>query len=189
MKKLIALLLCLVMLAALSACSKEEQPETTADPQPSQQEPTQAQEAHDHVHINYRGIETRFTVEDMTALEGRECDYLYDQNGTTIYIYNEIEFDSLYFTQVQYSFTEAYDRVSCTYTADPELDAAQIEQDTERVLAEYKQILTDTFGEGTESEQHSGTYFNWIDHTDNYIILTRINETTIQVAYYICAEA
>lgn len=189
MKKLIALLLCLVMLAALSACSKEEQSETTTDPQPSQQESTQAQDAHDHVHINYRGIETRFTVEDMTALEGRECDYLYDQNGTTIYIYNEIEFDSLYFTQVQYSFTEAYDRVSCTYTADPELDAAQIEQDTERVLAEYKQILTDTFGEGTESEQHSGTYFNWIDHTNNYIILTRINETTIQVAYYICAEA
>ncbi|MBE6985598.1 MAG: hypothetical protein E7434_08350 [Ruminococcaceae bacterium] len=210
MKQILSLLLCLVMLFALVACSNEKSAEettaapsnapidaeTTAAPESNDDNASEEQpsEEHDHTHINYRGRQTMFTADDLSEIEGREYDFTYEQNGNPIYIYNNVTVDNMSFTQVQFSFSEANVRVSCTYTASKGTEEApvsdeDIQKETDEKLASYKSALTAIYGEGAQGEQHGSTYTSWSDHSGNYIIMTRINETTVQVAYYICATA
>ncbi len=219
MKKILAIVLCLAMLFAFAACSEETPAETTADttaaddhehdttaapenieapdasetPDASEEEPTA--EAHDHTHINYKGREAYFDQNDLAEIEGREWDFVYEQGEYNIYIYNGLTVDEMEFTQAQFTFNGTTARISCTFSTavgneeDP-LSDEEVKTVTESKLAEYKKALTAIYGEGSTGEQHGSSYTSWSDHTGNYIILTRINETTVQVAYYIgAAEA
>lgn len=193
MKKILALILCLALLTALAACGSDETSVTASNegvtPTSETADVSDSSEEHDHTHINYRGRETVFTAEDLVEIEGREWDFTYDQSGSTIYIYNDVTVDELRFSQVQFSFTDSYARVSATYSAEQGATDEQILQDTEEAMQTYLDALTAIYGEGASGEQHGSTYVSWNDHSGNYIILTRINDTTIQVAYYIYATA
>lgn len=182
MKKLLVLLLCCLLLAALAACAEKSDPapsgppDTTSTAAPSES----SDEAHDHNHIGYKGLESvNFTIEDAAAAEGRNPDFTVDQSDTTIYIYNDVTLDELTFTQVQYTFSETGNRISCTYTADSGLDT---------VLESYKSAMTALYGEPSEGGNDYPTY-TWHDHTANFVMLTQLNDTTVQLAFYLCEGA
>ncbi|MGN1307441.1 MAG: hypothetical protein ACI4V3_07210 [Faecousia sp.] len=184
MKKILALLLCLLLLAALAACK-----DSASDTAPSSDASTaseastaadttaQPTEEDDHNHINYKGLEdASYTIDDVAAAEGREPDFSVDQSDTTIYIYNNVTLDALTFTQVQYTFSDTGNRISCTYTADSGLD---------EILEGYKSAMTDLYGTPTEGN-NSNPVYTWRDgHTANYVMLTQLNETTVQLAFYL----
>ena len=183
MKKLIALLLCCAMFVCLlAACTPNTPPvvtpaDATTAP-PATELPTEATEEHEHVHINYKGLETAdYTLEDVAAVEGREPDFTYDvDETTTLYIYNEVDLGDLHFTQVQFSFNDDYNRISCTCGGDEE-QAVTID----RIL----QVMTEQFGEPTVS----GDTYTWNDgHTGNFAALTALNETTVQLVFYFYAS-
>lgn len=186
MKKLLALLLCCVLLVCLlTACiddiSEPDEPEasvaTPADIEteaPATELATEAPEEHDHVHINYKGLETAgYTLDDVIAAEGREPDFSFDVGDATYYAYNDVTLEDMTFTQVQFSFSDTGNRISCTYSGDGDQTA---------VMDGYREALTALFGEPTVS----GSTYSWRDgHTDNYVMMTALNETTVQVAFYI----
>ena len=177
MKKLLALLLCLLLLTALAACkdsaSDAAAPDATAVPDSTVQ-PTE-EDAHNHV--SYKGLtDASYTLDDVAAAEGRTPDFSVDQDDTTIYIYNNVTLDALTFTQVQYTFSDTGNRISCTYTADSGLD---------EILAGYKNAMTALYGTPAEG---SGSYptYTWRDgHTANFVMLTQLNDTTVQLAFYL----
>lgn len=183
MKKLLVLLLCCFLLAALAACAEKTEPSAPSEStQPSASSvPSESNnEAHDHNHIGYKGLESvNFTIDDAAAAEGRTPDFSVEQSGTTIYIYNDVTLDELTFTQVQYTFSETGNRISCTYTADSGLD---------EVLESYKSAMTALYGEPTEGGNDNPTY-TWHDHTANFVMLTQLNDTTVQLAFYLCEGA
>lgn len=192
MKKLIALILCLMMLTALVACADSGETTENTNAQAENNTSSAEGEQHDHNHISYRDRVYVFTPEELAAIEGRDCDFTYEQNDSVIYIYNNIAVDGMDFTQAQFTFAEDHNRISCTYTADKGTDEApraaeELLADTEGQMTAYRAALTAKYGEGVESEQHGSKLISWSDHTGNYIILTRINDTTIQVAFYIYA--
>lgn len=184
MKKRFALLLCCFLLMALAAACGEtapsdpsEEPAVSEAAAPSE---SSAEALQDHNHIGYKGLENAaFTLDDVAVVEGRAPDFSVEQSGTTIYIYNDVTLDELTFTQVQYTFSDTGNRISCTYTADSGL---------ETVLEEYKSAMTDLYGAPAEG---SGTYptYTWRDHTANFVMLTQLNETTVQLAFYLCEGA
>lgn len=197
MKKLLAFVLCLLMLFAMTACVSQKVDDTTtgADEVTDTTENNAAQEDEHagHNHISYRDCATVFTPEQLVQIEGREHDFTYEQNEATIYIYNGITVDTMEFTQAQFSFDEDHNRISCTYTADKGTEdapksAEDIQKETDDRLASYIEVLTQKYGEGVSSTQHGNQLTSWSDHTGNYIIVTRINDTTIQVAFYIYAQ-
>lgn len=189
MKKILALLLCLLLLSALAACKDSasdaapssdaaasdatEATETGAAPDTSAQPTEEA----DHDHINYKGLrDVSYTIDDVSAAEGRDPDFSVDQSDTTIYIYNNVTLDALTFTQVQYTFSATGNRISCTYTADSGLD---------EILEGYKAAMTDLYGTPAEGGS-SYPIYTWRDgHTANYVMLTQLNETTVQLAFYL----
>ncbi len=180
MKKLLVLLLCCVLLAALAACAEKTEPSAPSEPSVSPAPSESGGETHDHNHIGYKGLENAgFTMEDVAAAEGRNYDFSVEQSDTTIYIYNDVKLDDLTFTQVQYTFGETGNRISCTYTADSGLDT---------VLESYKSAMTALYGEPSEGGNAYPTY-TWHDHTANYVMLTQLNDTTVQLAFYICEGA
>lgn len=186
MKKLISLLLCCgLLICLLSACGAgEPASETPTEASATEVTPadiateadaqTDASEEHDHVHINYKGLETAdYTLDDVIAAEGREPDFSFDVDDQTFYAYNNVTLNDLTFTQVQFSFSDTGNRISCTCSGDEDTAAV-----TEHILAS----LTAQFGEPSASE----STYNWHDdHTSNYAILTVLNETTVQLAFYI----
>lgn len=183
MKKLLALLLCLLLLAALAACqdsASDTAPSSDAAASDATTAPT-AEEAHDHNHVSYKGLtDVSYTIDDVAAAEGRAPDFSVDQNDTTIYIYNNVTLDALTFTQVQHTFSDTGNRISCTYTADSGLD---------EILASCKSAMTDLYGTPAEG---SGSYptYTWRDgHTANFVMLTQLNDTTVQLAFYLCEGA
>lgn len=219
MKKLLALLLCLTMLVCLVACGgteekkktdKESEESVSAEPSGSEESPSGGEavsnepsgseetpsgeeEEHDHNHISFNDQEQVFTVEQMPSIVGREHDFTYDQNGKTIYIYNDLTVGTLTFSQAQFTFNEDHNRISCTHTVDKgseeaPRDAAEIESEVLSVMESYEDAMVALYGKGTVSEQHGATLISWTDHTGNYIILTQINDTTVQLAYYIYAK-
>ena len=188
MKKLIALLLCFALLGCLlTACiddtaepdasdaTEEVSVATPSDIETDATEAaTEAPEEHDHEHINYKGLETAdFTLDDVIAAEGREPDFTFEAGETTFYAYNDVALGDITFTQVQFSFSDTGNRISCTYSGD---------EDQATVMERYREALTAQFGEPTESNNN----YNWRDgHTSNYVMMTALNETTVQVAFYI----
>lgn len=187
MKKLFAVLLCCALLACLLAACIDD----TAEPEASDATPadiateasaadaaTEAPEAHDHAHINYKGLETvDFTLDDVIAVEGREPDFTFDVADTTFYAYNDVTMDDLTFSQVQFSFSDTSNRISCTCSGD---------EDPAAVMERIQAALTAQFGEPTVSDN----LISWSDgHTSNYVMLTVLNETTVQLAYYISEPA
>ena len=189
MKKFLALLLCLLLLTALAACkdsasetdAPSDAPAATSDSSVTDTTVPSTEEAHKHKHVSYKGlVDASYTIDDVAAVEGREPDFSVDQSGTTIYIYNNVTLDALTFTQVQFTFSDTGNRISCTYTADSGLDA---------VLEEYKNAMTDLYGTPAEG---MGSYpsYTWRDgHTANFVMLTQLNDTTVQLAFYLCEGA
>lgn len=184
MKKMLALLLCLLLLTALAAC-KDSASDATPSSDAAATDATTAsdttapttEEEDDHNHVNYKGLEdATYTLEEVTLAEGRAPDFSVEQNDTTIYIYNNVTLDTLTFTQVQYTFLDTGNRISCTYTADSGLG---------EVLESYKAVMTDLYGTPSEGNGSTPT-FTWRDgHTANFIMLTRLNDTTVQLAFYL----
>lgn len=188
MKKRMALLLCCALLVCLlAACGADKSaPDASTETPVSELTPADIEtdapasdgedhEEHDHVHINYKGLTTAdYTLDDVVALEGREPDLTYDvDETTTLYIYNDITLNDLLFTQVQFSFADAYNRISCTCSGD---------EDTAVVMDRILQSMTTQFGEPAASE----TTYTWRDgHTSNYAMLTVLNETTVQLVFYL----
>ena len=198
MKKMFALLLCAALVLGLCACSAEKE-ESSALPEETQAETeapssetapsteavvpeeTPSETEAPHVHVNYKGLDHVYTQEDMEKAEGKPCDFVAGEGEDALYIYNGTTADGMNFTQVQHTFHENYNRISCTYSADT---------GTEEVMASYLEVLTGIYGDAAHQEGHDhADLWTWMDHTGNYIILTRINEETIQVAYYIYAQA
>lgn len=186
MKKLFALLLCCAVLAGLLTGCIEDVPApdapaeasvavvTPADVATEPAAQTDATEEHDHVHINYKGlVSADYTLDDVAAAEGREPDFSFDVGDQTFYAYNNVTLNDLTFTQVQFSFSETGNRISCTVSGD---------EDTAAVMDRIRQSMTAQFGEPSASE----TAYTWRDgHTANYAMLTVLNETTVQLAFYI----
>lgn len=190
MKKLLALLLCcILLLCLLAACGSDdadaptEAPATELTPADIETEAlasdaaTEGTEEHEHTHVNYKGLQTAdYTIDDVVAAEGREPDFTFEADNTTYYAYNDVTLNDLTFTQVQFSFSDTGNRISCTCSGDE--DTATV---TERIL----QSVTAQFGEPSGS----GSSYSWHDgHTSNYAMLTVLNETTVQLAFYFYAE-
>ena len=193
MKKFIALVLCLIMVAAcFSACSKDDA-ETTA---PSKTEPTDdvtepivtESSSEEHrteepstepkpLHLNFNGLETAtYTPADMAAAMGREPDFVSEQPNTTLHIYNNVVLGDMTFSQVQFSFNGDYNRISCTISVDGGLD---------EVLEGCRTSMTEIYGEPNVQDSEPPIY-SWRDgYTDNYAMLTTLNETTVQLAFYL----
>lgn len=194
MKKIIAVLLLLAMLLTLVACSTEEEAESSSSTEETTTTPVQEvdqseDDHHDHVHISYRGVSHRFDPEEMEKIEGKPCDYTSDANGTTLYIYNNVSFDDLYFTQIQYTFSDTTTRISCTYNVGSDLGEEERAAELAEIQSSYLAILSEVYGEGSVSEHSDGnTTVTWRDDLENYIYLTQINDTTLQVCFYLCAE-
>lgn len=176
MKKLLTLSL-LLLLAALTACggkndaqnnAQSDTPSTTAATQPSEEEAPR---------IHYKELTAASaTLEDMERAEGRAPDFTIEQDKQTLYIYNNVEMDGLYFTQVQYSFGETGCRVSCTYTNEGDLAG---------VSKEFEDAMTALYGEPAVSEIFPPIY-TWRDgSTANYVTLMQLNDTTLHLAFYL----
>ena len=182
MKKLIALLLsCALLVCLFSACGTEAPTNSTTQTEESVAEATEltpsdieteAPVANEY--INYKGLTTAdYTLDDVIAAEGREPDFNFEVGDTTYYAYNNVTLEDMTFTQVQFSFTDAGNRISCTYSGD---------EDQTAVMDRFCDSLSGMFGSCTASE----TMFSWTDGlTANYVMLTALNETTVQVAFYI----
>lgn len=179
MKKLLALSLCCILLVCLLTACSGDPPVPTEEVTPSDIETeapaTDAEpEAHDHTHINYKGLETAdYTLDDVVAAEGRDPDFQFDVGDQTYYAYNNVTMNDLLFSQVQFSFGDAYNRISCTCGGDEEQTVT-----IDRIL----QSMTTQFGEPAASE----STYTWRDgHSSNYAMLTVLNETTVQLVFYI----
>lgn len=189
MKKLLALLLCCALLVCLlAACSGDSDasavtPSDVETEAPATETGTEAPateagtEEHDHTHVNYKGLENGdYTLDDVIAVEGREPDLTYEvDETTTLYIYNDVTLNDLFFSQVQFSFGDSYNRISCTCGGDEEQAVT-----VDRILQSMSQV----YGEPTAS----GDTYRWGDgHTANYANLSVLNETTVQLAFYFYA--
>ena len=189
MKKILALFLCVLLTVGLFACGGETESETSTSASteateaptsalvetPADIETAPTEEVHDHLHINYKGLEKKSsTLEDVAQAEGREPDFDFASGDNTIYAYNNVTADGVSFTQAQFTFGADDVRISCTISG----------ENTEEGMTLCKDAMTALYGEPTES---SGI-FTWRDHTNNYITLMVLNETTVQLAYYLCAE-
>lgn len=182
MKKLFSLLLCCALLVCLlAACGTDETVPDTTQAEESASEVTELTpsdietEAQDeHTHINYKGLaDADFTLDDVIAIEGREPDFSFDAGDTTIFAYNDVTLEDLAFSQVQFSFSDTGNRISCTYTG---------EEDQTAVMDRFRASMTALYGEPGVSEN----MYKWHDgHTSNYLMLTALNETTVQLAFYI----
>lgn len=201
MKKLIALLLCCVLCLSLFACTKEpaeteaptdhiheENDDHEAGTQPSEdlsgeeEEPTESQPAaddhSDHAHINYKGLTSgATTLADVEAAEGKAPDFSFESNGVTYYAYKDVSFNHFEFSQVQISFSEDYVRISCTYTAEEGLD---------EIYAQWNETMIHDFGEPSQISENENVT-KWTDHTGNHVTLSQLNETTVQLCYYLVA--
>lgn len=190
LKKALACLLCLLTVLAFAACTRNIDAQPTADDPSSATESTQPSQSDDPTEpddeqpdrsvINYKGLKTAdFTTEDMAAAEGRAEDFSTEQDGVTIYVYNNVSLEELFFTQVQYTFNEKNNRISCTYSADERLD---------EVAEEIRTAVTSWYGE--PSMGSDGTTAVWRDgSTENYVMLTQLNDTTVQLVFYLCEGA
>lgn len=187
MKKLFALLLCCVLLAALFVgCGSEDSitppfltpsdletaaPETTAaaDASAASEEAAPVQDGG----INFKGLSTgTVTLEDVKKAEGREPDLEFAVGEVPYYAYNNVTLDDMTFAQVQFSFNEGNVRISCTATAEDGLDG---------LIAAWNTSVSARYGAPSEN---NGTY-HWSDGTGNYIMLSALNETTVQLAFYL----
>lgn len=188
MKRILLALLCLSLL--LAACSKKKAPsgpsasqtvtqsEAPSEPlspaQPTQSPATEVSEEPSATEsgIAYRSLSGTSTVEDMEAAEGRAPDFTFESNGTTVYAYNDVTLpDGLFFTQVQFSFQPDYVRVSCTYTAQENLDT---------VRGEWCAVMDGLYGASA-----AGSMQTWSDAHGSYAMLTQLNDTTLQLAFYL----
>lgn len=182
MKRLFASLLVLVMLLCLAAgCSKTDPQETTSSTGSSEASaaPSESAEASQPTeeadYINYKGLHSGTDTQlDMQEAEGRPADFSFENNGTTIYAYNDVTLDNLTFTQVQYTFGDV-NRISCTITTD----------DPETAMADCLAAMSARYGDAAEG----GGIYSWHDHTSNYVMLTQLNETTVQLAFYFSETA
>ena len=184
MKKTFALLLCLLLALSLFACKSQdaqtEEPTTTAAPAQSESASEQSDAAPEPKStLDFNGLTGKgFTLADVEKAEGRSCDFSFDENGTTVYVFNEMTVDQLYFSQVQLSFGERT-RISCT------LSGESVTADT---LNEYAGQLTNLYGEPSTDDADAPTLWSWTDAQGNYAMLSMINDTTMQLAYYFIAE-
>lgn len=189
MKKILALFLCVLLTVGLFACGSETEPEApasdpteTTEPATSEKVETPAnietepkEDVNDHLYINYKGLEKKScTLEDVAQAEGREPDFDFASGDSTIYAYNNVTADGLAFTQVQITFGADNVRISCTINS----------ENTEEALAQCKDAITALYGTPSES----AGIFTWRDQSTNFITLMTLNETTVQLAYYLCAE-
>ncbi len=189
MKKIIALLLCcLLCLSLFAACTQEPEATQTESAtessaatteSSSQPETTEAEDEHaGHNHVNYKGLSTASaTLEELSAAEGREPDFSFEAAGITYYAYNNVTLDSLNFTQVQASFAESYVRLSCTYTTDVGVGD---------IRDQWEEYMKELYGEPAALTE-DGSVIRWADHTGNYVTLTILNESTVQLCYYLTA--
>lgn len=173
MKKILTLTLCLALLLALLAACGGENDETTAPNATGT--PTETERV--TVPISFRGLQSAtYTEADMIAAMGGAPDFVYEQQGSDLHVYNDVGLDGLTFSQVQFSFDEGSNRISCTYSVGGDLQAA---------FQDYQSAMTGLYGEPSLSEQTQYPIYTWYDgQTENYVMLTYINEMTVQLVYY-----
>ncbi len=187
MKKLIVLTLCLALLISCFAACKSGKDNTTgstvaAGTTVPAESATDPQPPADATRINYKGLETAtFTEAEMKAAEGRDQDFDVPQGDAVMYIYNNVTLDTLAFTQVQYTFSEQFNRISCTYTG----------EGPDATLENYKAAMTAIYGEPTSSTTGDGqTIYSWHDGVSaNYLQLMLLNADTVQLVFYLCEGA
>lgn len=176
MKKILAIILCCVLVVGLFAACQGTTTEEPESDHVHEENPTQeagGEEEHNHNHINYKGLTAAATtLEDVAAVEGREADFSFEANGVTYYAYNDVTLDGLTFTQVQYSLGD-HVRISCTSITD----------DPDGVEASWNEAMTELYGAPTEGDG----MISWADHTSNFITLTQLNEDTVQLCFYLVA--
>ncbi len=178
MKKFFAIFLsCVVLLSLGAACSGKETEETTAATEQMTIVPveTEGQAVQTENFINYKGLHTcDYTELDMQGAEGRAPDFSFDSNGVTVFAYNNVSLNDLEFTQVQYSFGDT-NRISCTVST----------EEPEAVMSDYLAAMTALYGNAAEG----GGIYTWRDSTANYVMLTQLNDTTVQLAFYFSETA
>ena len=189
MKKILALILCGLLCLSLFACNNA--PAEVEDDhsghdhveeeiqQPSEETGNEAADDHsDHHHVNYKGLTSgATTLADIEAVEGKAPDFSFEAGGNTYYAYNNVTFDNLTFDQVQISFNEGYVRISCTRTSESGLD---------EIYAGWDAAMREMFGDPAQISETENVA-KWADHTQNFVTLTQLNETTVQLCYYLCA--
>lgn len=136
----------------------------------------ETQSANDDGGINYKGLSSRsVTLDDIQAAEGREPDFEFTAGDTTYYVYNNVTLDDLTFSQVQFSFNDTSLRVSCTNST---------QTDPSETVSAWNTALSAIYGTPSEN----GGNYTWSDGSGNYITLCAINETTAQLAFYLCKQ-
>ena len=195
MKKFFALFLCCALLAGLlAACGSGDgtappfmSPSDIETAAPAGTEASEipaasdaadaadeTQSVYDDSVINYKGLSSRsVTLDDIKAAEGREPDFEFTAGDTTYYVYNNVTLDELTFSQVQFSFSDSSLRVSCT---------SSTQTDPSEAVSAWNTALSAIYGTPSES----GGNYTWSDGSGNYITLCAINETTAQLAFYLC---
>lgn len=179
MKKTIALLLCLLLALSLFACGSSEtaQGEEPTERASDTAAPSEQTKTH-RTTLEFNGLTGKaLTLTDVEEAEGRACDFSFDESGTTVYAFNDMTVDGMHFSQVQFSFGERV-RISCTLSG---------EEATKDALNDCADRLTELYGTPSTDDAEP-TLWSWTDEQGNYAMLSMINDTTMQLAYYFIAE-
>ncbi|MDR0889296.1 MAG: hypothetical protein LBM28_01445 [Oscillospiraceae bacterium] len=174
MKRTLALLLSIVMLLSLfAACDKKTADEHEGH---NHDEPSESLPADENA-IAYKDLaSSSFDVDAMKTAEGREPDATTEiADGTPLYIYNNVAYLDFTFTQVQYTFSDTRNKISCTISTD---DPATTQKD-------LKDSVTELYGEPSESTTSSdASVYTWRETgSKNYITLMQLNADTVQLAF------
>lgn len=192
MKRLLAILLTLALLAAMcTACKKTDKTDDqaaseslrasgdAADPDESRADGTApaATDGDDTVYLNYNGLRyANFTQDDMIHAEGGEPDFTIDQDDGKLCGYNDREFLGISFGQVQYHFHDGRITVTGNYTSNGETD--------EQALEKIRAAMTAVYGEPSDSVASDGNHiYTWHDSTKNYAYCNIIVPGSLQLTF------
>lgn len=185
MKRIFAMLLCLMMLVTLFAgCNDGEETQTPTESSAPVTEPTETEpdedEETEYEGIAYNGLyEAALSPDDVVQAEGREADVTVDgEDDSTTMIYHDGECFGIAFDQVQYSIFDDHTQVTCCY-------ALKEGESMEEVLETMRAAVTAEYGEGTDVTTSGGTEMTtWSDGvTNNRVRLYPLNETDIRLQF------
>lgn len=174
MKKLMIVLLCLALVAAMfCGCSKNKDAKKELDVKdPGKIDIVNA----DYININ--GLDSaEVSDEQIAEVMGRQPDLTpVLEDGTQMQVFNDVIWLTVLFKQVQYSRMEDHLLVTYCYTLDGD-------ETMEGALESMNQILTKEYGAGSVSNGTPPMYSWSSAETGNVIRLYQLNETEFRLQY------
>lgn len=191
MKKTICMLLSVLLTCALFAGCANEAPTTTTETEipvetlSTTEAPTEvpAETAEAEVSgIHYKGICDRSAdTAALEAAEGRAFDIETTINESPMYIYNNVTYLDLSFSQLQCIRYSDKTTITLTYPLSGE-------ETVDGALDTVSSAVSAVFGQPSVSETSSGgQIYTWRDSTvnDNYLCLYANGETELKLSFYL----